>query len=85
MLLRMLGAEALLIAAVGTVIGSTVGAAASTAFSTTLPGSPLPTVSPLGYGLTVAGALALTILSIMIMGTRAIGGRAVESVAGRHA
>jgi putative ABC transport system permease protein len=81
-LARMLCAEIGLTAAVGVAAGTLIAAAAATAFSVTLPGSPLPTISPVSYLLTVAGAIAVTSIGVVSTGVHATSGSATELAAG---
>lgn len=81
-LARMLSAETLLLAAVGAGLGTTIAIATATAFSQTLPGSPLPSMPMGSFGLIVGGAAALTALGVLTTGTWATSGPATELVAG---
>ncbi|WP_433174315.1 FtsX-like permease family protein [Actinoallomurus sp. CA-150999] len=77
-------AECLLITAVGTLTGTAVAVATVTSFSVTLPGSPLPSVNPIGYGSIAAGVAVLAALGILLTGRRATSGPATETVAGQR-
>ncbi|MEU9852212.1 FtsX-like permease family protein [Streptomyces sp. NPDC047974] len=77
-LLRMLTAEAALSALVGILLGASVAAAASCAFSTAVTGSAVPTLPVGTCGWIVAGATALTVPVILATGLRAVSGPATE-------
>ncbi|ROQ36191.1 putative ABC transport system permease protein [Streptomyces sp. PanSC19] len=81
-LLRMLTAEALLTTAVGVLLGATVAALATAAFSAAATGSAMPSVPAATCGAIVAGAAALTVPGILGSGLRAIRGPAAELVGG---
>ncbi|MFF3013820.1 FtsX-like permease family protein [Streptomyces sp. NPDC057939] len=81
-LLRMLTAEAGLTSAVAVLLGSAVAGAASAAFSTAVTGSAMPSVPMASCGWIVAGAVALTMPSILVTGLRAVRGPAAELVGG---
>ena len=78
---RMLCTETLVIALLGVVLGCAIGSATATAFAHTLPGSPLPSVASMTYGLIVLGAFLLTALGVLATGIRATSGSAAEVVA----
>ncbi|MEU0008282.1 FtsX-like permease family protein [Streptomyces sp. NPDC006314] len=81
-LLRMLTVEAMLTAAVGVLLGAAVAGAASAAFCTAVTGSPVPSVPVAACWWIVAGAVMLTVPSILAAGLRAVHGPAAELVAG---
>ncbi|MCO5970788.1 FtsX-like permease family protein [Actinoallomurus soli] len=83
-LVSMLCAECLLITAVGTLTGTAVAGATVTSFSVTLPGSPLPSMDPGGYGRIAVGVAVLAALGILLTGLRATSGPATETVAGQR-
>ncbi|MEV5748588.1 ABC transporter permease [Actinoallomurus sp. NPDC052308] len=83
-LASMLCAECLLITAVGTLTGTAVAGVGVSSFSVTLPGSPLPSMDPAGYGSIAAGVAALAALGILLTGLRATSGPATETVAGQR-
>ncbi|MFF3217043.1 FtsX-like permease family protein [Streptomyces sp. NPDC002886] len=81
-LLRMLSTEAGLTAAVGVLLGAVVAGAASAAFSTAVTGSALPQVPAADCWWIVAGAVLLTVPSILATGVWAVRGPAAELVGG---
>ncbi|MFD5466095.1 FtsX-like permease family protein [Kitasatospora sp. NPDC127059] len=83
-LLRMLTVEAALTTAVGVLLGSAVAGAATGAFSRAVTGSVVPVVPWAACGWVVAGAAVLTVPGIVGTGLWAVGGRAVEEVAGER-
>ncbi|MFD6246331.1 FtsX-like permease family protein [Streptomyces roseolus] len=83
-LLHMVGVEAVLITAVGVVLGALVASAASAAFSRAVTGSWVPSVPVAACGWIVAGAAALTLPGILGPGLRAVAGPAVEAAGGRR-
>ncbi|MGW2949786.1 FtsX-like permease family protein [Streptomyces eurythermus] len=81
-LTRMLAVEAALTAAVGVLLGAAVAGAASAAFSTASTGSPGPSVPVAASWCIVAGAAALTVLTVLATGLLAVRGPAAELVGG---
>ncbi|MFR9724633.1 FtsX-like permease family protein [Streptomyces sp. MS19] len=81
-LMRMLAAEAAVTTAVGVLLGAAVAGAASSAFSASVTGSPVPSVPVAACAFTVAGAALLTVPAILLTGLRAIRGPAAELVGG---
>ncbi|MFE5908240.1 FtsX-like permease family protein [Streptomyces wedmorensis] len=77
-LLRMLTAEAALTTAVGILLGASVAAAATAAFSAAATGSAVPAVPAEACGWIAAGAAALTVPGILATGLRAIQGPPTE-------
>ncbi|MFF3066834.1 FtsX-like permease family protein [Kitasatospora sp. NPDC057936] len=82
LLMRMLGAEAVLTAALGVLLGAAVAGAASAAFSRAVTGSAVPSVPVGACGWIVASAVALTVPGILVTGLRAIAGPATELAGG---
>ncbi|MFF0738794.1 FtsX-like permease family protein [Streptomyces sp. NPDC004111] len=70
-LMRMLGSEAVLTACAGVLLGLLVAAPASIAFAWAVTGSALPTVPLLSFGPVVLGAVALSLLTVLVTGVRA--------------
>ncbi|MGW6915390.1 FtsX-like permease family protein [Kitasatospora sp. NPDC054939] len=83
-LARMLGTEALLTAAAGVLLGAVVAFTAAGAFSFSVTGSVLPTVPWGTFGWIAAGAVALTVPSILGPGLAAMSGPAIEAAGGRR-
>ncbi|GHH26216.1 FtsX-like permease family protein [Streptomyces rubradiris] len=81
-LMRMLAVEAALATAVGVLLGAVVAGAASAAFSTASTGSVAPSVPMAASWYIVAGAAALTVLTVLGTGLRVVRGPAVELVSG---
>ncbi|WP_381555390.1 FtsX-like permease family protein [Streptomyces eurythermus] len=81
-LTRMLAVEAALTAVVGVLLGAAVAGAASAAFSTASTGSPAPSVPVAASWCIVAGAAALTVLTVLATGLLAVRGPAAELVGG---
>ncbi|GAA3008984.1 hypothetical protein GCM10020229_20840 [Kitasatospora albolonga] len=83
-LARMLGAEALLTAVAGVLLGSAVAFTAGGAFSRALTGSVLSAVPWVTFGWIVAGAAALTLPSVLGTGLLVSAGPAVTAAGGRR-
>ncbi|MFD3515757.1 FtsX-like permease family protein [Streptomyces sp. NPDC058657] len=80
-LMRMLGTEAALTAMAGVLLGLLVAAPTSTAFALAATGSALPTIPLQSCGPLVLGAVALTVLTILLTGIRATAEPAVNAAA----
>ncbi|MFI5530076.1 FtsX-like permease family protein [Kitasatospora sp. NPDC051853] len=83
-LARMLGAEALLTAVAGVLLGAVVAFTAAGAFSLPLTGSVVPAVPWGTFGWIVAGAGVLTLPSVLGTGLLVSAGPAVAAVGGRR-
>ncbi|GGS15544.1 MULTISPECIES: FtsX-like permease family protein [Streptomyces] len=81
-LMRLLAVEAALTTAVGVLLGAAVAGAASAAFSTASTGSVAPYVPVAASWYIVAGAAALTVLTVLATGLRVVRGPAAELVSG---
>ncbi|WP_030614333.1 FtsX-like permease family protein [Streptomyces achromogenes] len=81
-LMRLLAVEAALTTAVGVLLGAAVAGAASAAFSTSSTGSVAPAVPVAASLYIVAGAAALTFLTVLATGLRVVRGPAAELVSG---
>ncbi|CAM5261845.1 hypothetical protein GCM10010329_04360 [Streptomyces spiroverticillatus] len=78
-LMRMLGTEATLTAMAGVLLGLLVAAPMSIAFALSATGSALPAVPLPSVGPLVLGAVALTVLTVLLTGTRATAQPAVAA------
>jgi putative ABC transport system permease protein len=81
LVLRMLAVETALTAAAGIAAGTAIAWSAASAFSSTLPGAPPPSVDPGAYALVVAAALALTAAGVAGAAASALRGPAVAAAA----
>lgn len=80
-LMRMLGAEAVLTAMAGVLLGVLVAAPMSMAFAVAATGGPVPVLPLQTYGPLVLGTVGLTVLTILFTGVRATSESAVTAVA----